>query len=42
MEATIVFHKLEEEHNQVIKKLYSLHEENLRLKKENKELKDLL
>jgi len=42
MEATIVFHKLEKEHNQVLKKLYSLHEDNLRLKKENKELKELL
>lgn len=42
MEAHLVFHALEKEHKAVIKKMYSLHLENQKLSKENKELKELL
>jgi hypothetical protein len=42
MEAHLVFHALEKEHKEVISKMYSLHLENQKLSKENKELKELL
>jgi hypothetical protein len=42
MEAHLVFHALEKEHKEVIKRMYSLHLENQKLSKENKELKELL
>lgn len=41
-ETMLVFYRICEDHKEVIKKIYSLHEENLRLKKENKELKELI
>lgn len=41
-EAMLTFYRVCEDHKQVIKKVYALHEENLRLTKENNELKKLL
>lgn len=41
-EAMLVFYRVCEDHKQVIKKIYSLHEENLRLKNENTELKNFI
>lgn len=41
-EAMLVFYRVCEDHKQVIKKIYSLHEENLRLKTENNELKKFI
>lgn len=41
-EAMLVFYRVCEDHKKVIKKVYSLHEENLRLKTENTELKKLI
>lgn len=41
-EAMLTFYRVCEDHKQVIKKVYSLHEENLRLKTENTELKKFI
>ena len=41
-EAMLTFYRVCEDHKQVIKKYYSVYEENLRLKNENTELKKLL
>ena len=41
-EAMLTFYRVCEDHKQVIKKVYALHEENLRLRDENTELKKLL
>lgn len=41
-ESMLTFYRVCEDHKQVIKKVYALHEENLRLKNENTELKKLL
>ena len=41
-EAMLTFYRVCEDHKQVIKKVYALHEENLRLKTENTELKKFI
>ena len=41
-EAMLTFYQVCEDHKQVIKKYYSVYEENLRLRNENTELKKLL
>ena len=41
-ESMLVFYRVCEDHKQVIKKYYSVYEENLRVKNENTELKKLL
>jgi len=41
-EAMLTFYRVCEDHKKVIKKVYSLHEENLRLKTENTELKKFI
>ena len=41
-EAMLTFYRVCEDHKQVIKKVYALHEENLRLRDENTELKKFI